>query len=92
MTTDDILAAVSSTECVDFGEFCGGPGADRPEAGDRAGWRDVFTLLGDCEREGLVEVERVGGKIETLILTPAGAAKVRAKLDARRGLFSSLEG
>lgn len=92
MTTDDILAAISSTSISDFGEFCSGLGADRPEAGDRAGWREVFTLLGDCERDGLVEVERVDGKIETLILTPAGAGKVRAKSDSKRGLFSTLEG
>ncbi len=92
MTSDDILAAIGSTETSDFNDFCSGLGADRPDAGDRAGWREVFTLLGDCEREGLVEVERVGGKVETLILTEAGAAKVRAKLDAKRGLFSSLEG
>lgn len=91
MTTDDILAAIPGTASADFGEFCGGLGADRPEAGDRAGWREVFTLLGECERNGLVEVERVDGKIESLILTAAGAAQARAKLDAKRGLFSTLE-
>lgn len=91
MNTDDILAAIGSTEVSDFNDFCSGLGADRPEAGDRSGWREVFTLLGECERDGLVEVERVEGKIDTLILTEAGAARVRARLDAKRGLFSTLE-
>lgn len=91
MTLDDVLAAIPGTAGADFGEFCSGLGAGRPEAGDRDGWREVFTLLGECERNGLVKVERVEGKIETLILTPAGAAQVRAKLDSKRGLFSTLE-
>jgi hypothetical protein len=91
MTTDTILAAIGSTECSSFNDFCSGLGADRPEAGDRSGWREVFSLLGECEREGLVEVERVEGKIETLVLTEAGAAQVCAKLDAKRGLLGLME-
>jgi hypothetical protein len=73
----DILLATGATEPSTFNEFCRGL-RDCPERGDREGWADLFKTIGSAERLGLVEVERLNGKIETLILTEAGAAKARA--------------
>lgn len=70
-----ILRAISSTEPVMFGEFCGALGSDKPD--NREDWRTLFLQLERLEAEGLVDVERMGGKIETLILTDAGSDKVR---------------
>lgn len=69
--------ATSSTEPSTFSEYCRGL-RDCPERGDSAAWADLFKAISNGERLGLIEVERLNGKIETLILTEAGAAKVRA--------------
>jgi hypothetical protein len=42
-------------------------------------------------QEGLVEIDRIGGKIDQLQLTTDGANRVRDKLDASRGLLSYIE-
>ena len=93
MTLDDVLAAIPSTASADFNEFCRGL-KDCPVAGERDGWREVFGLINDGKRRGWIGVGyedgREGGKIESLILTPAGAAHVRAQLDAKRGLLANL--
>jgi len=88
MDTDTVLAAASSAEPSDFNELCRGLGGDCPQ--DRAEWATLFRTIEECERNGLMEVSRLDGRIDTVILTEAGAAQVRAKLDAKRGLFSSL--
>lgn len=93
MTLDDVLAAVPSTESATFSEFCHGL-KGCPAAGDRDGWREVFRLLNEGKAKGWVGVGyengAMGGKIEAVILTPAGAAHVRAALDAKRGLLANL--
>ncbi len=84
-----ILAAVGSTEETSFSEFCSALD-DCPESGDRDGWREVFNLLRQLETHGFVEVSRTKGKIDSMILTEAGANRVRERLDKRRGLLSAL--
>ncbi len=86
---DDVLAAIGSTEASTFPEFCRGL-ASRPPKGDRDGWREVFASLERLQHQGLLTLTRNGRDVESLRLTPAGADRVRAKLDAQRGLFAQL--
>ncbi|MCI0488959.1 MAG: hypothetical protein L0229_20395 [Blastocatellia bacterium] len=85
----DVLSAIGSTEPSSFSEFCRGL-EDCPEPGDRAVWRELLGFIGRGEREGLIEVERTKGMIDTLILTEAGAALVRNRLDSKRGLLARM--
>ncbi len=71
-----ILAAISSTEPSSFNEFLRGYD-DAPERGDKGAWSELFQDLETLESQGLIEVERVSGKIDTLILTDEGADLVR---------------
>jgi hypothetical protein len=90
MDENTILSAIGSTEESDFNEFCRGLGSDCPESGDREGWREVFNHLRTLERSGFIEVSRTGNKIDSLILTEAGANRIREKLDSKRGLFGAM--
>lgn len=90
MDVDTVLAACSSSEPSTFSELCAGLGDSCPDKGDKSAWRDLFQTLDNCERDGLVDIDRVGGKLESVILTDAGADRVREKLDRRRGLLSVL--
>jgi hypothetical protein len=89
MNEDDVLAAIGSTEPSTFNEFCRAL-KDCPVKGDTAGWREVFATLEWLEHQKLVVIERNGRSIESLILTDAGADRIRGKLDDGRGLLSSL--
>lgn len=89
MNEDKILAAIGSTESSSFNESCRALKVC-PAKGDTAGWREVFETLNDLERRGLVVIEREERRIESLILTDAGADRIRAKLDEGRGLLASL--
>lgn len=89
MDEDVVLAAIGSTEPSSFSEFCRAL-KDCPMKGDREGWREVFATLEWLEHQGLVTIERSGRSIESLILTDAGADRIRAKLDTGRGLLASL--
>lgn len=71
-----MLAAIPSTEPASFNEFLRGYD-DRPERGDKGAWAEMFQDLETLEAQGLIEIERVNGKIDTLILTDEGAALVR---------------
>lgn len=75
---DNILAAIGSTEPSTFNEFCAGL-KDCPAKGDRDGWREVFAALEWLEHQKLVEIERNGRSIESLMLTEAGAERVRSR-------------
>lgn len=90
MDLDKILSCIGSTEPSTFSELCQALGDDLPERGDKAGWRQVFTLVESGERMGFIEVDRVAGKIDSLMLTRQGADRVRGKLDAKRGLLAGL--
>jgi hypothetical protein len=72
----EILRAVSSTEPCTFSEFLHGL-PDVPERGDKEAWAELFDKLEMFENLGLVEIERNGGRIESLVLTEAGTAKVK---------------
>jgi hypothetical protein len=78
MNEEIILRAISFTESCSFGEMCRGLGDEKPERGDRAGWRQLFLQLEKLEADGLVEISRLGKDIDTLQLTEAGAARARA--------------
>lgn len=71
-----ILRAIPSTEEASFGEFCNNLGSDKPE--NKSEWAQLFRQLDKLETDDLIEIERAGRNIDTLILTEAGAAKVRA--------------
>jgi hypothetical protein len=89
MDQDVVLAAIGSTEPSTFNEFCRSL-KDCPRKGDTAGWREVFATLERVEHQGLVVIEREERRIESLILTHAGADRIRAKLDEGRGLLEGL--
>lgn len=75
---DQILKAIPSTEPATWYEFVNALGSDAPNRGDKKGWWDVFQVLDGLERDGLIEVERDDGQIESVILTESGAHQVRA--------------
>jgi hypothetical protein len=75
-TNNEILASIPSTEPATFGEFLDGL-PDTPEKGDRGAWSVLFAQLRRLEIDGLIEVERSGSSIESLMLTGEGAATVR---------------
>ena len=86
MDDEKILSAIGSTEETSFSEFCQALGGDCPEGRDE--WREMFQTLRRLEDEGLIDVSKLDGKIDGMILTEAGADRIRAKMDARRGLLS----
>jgi DNA-binding transcriptional ArsR family regulator len=90
MNEEVILSAIGSTEETTFSEFCSALGGDCPESGGREGWREVFNHLRILERHGFVEISRSGNKIDSMVLTEAGANRIREKLDNQRGLLTML--
>lgn len=86
MDEETILAAIGSTEETTFSEFCNALAGDCPEGKDE--WREMFSTLRQLERDGWIEVSKTDGKIDGLILSEAGANRIREKLDKRRGLLS----
>lgn len=83
-----LLALVWRTEPMNFGQWCnalrdaGMYPANKPE------WASIFRRLDVLENEGLIEVERTSDdNLSQMILTDAGADRVRAKLDENRGLL-----
>jgi len=87
---DGILAAIGSTEPSTFNEFCRSL-KDCPAKGDTAAWRELFATLEWLEHQQLVRIERSGRSIESLILTDAGADRIRSKLDNTKGLFRLID-
>lgn len=78
MDLETLLNAIGSQEESTFGEICNALGDDRPERGDKDGWREFFDLIRKAKNAGLIETfENKEGKFEAAILTEAGAAKVR---------------
>ena len=90
MNEDDLnfLSLIGSTESTSFGELCSAMGDDCPS--EKSEWRALFQRIRDLERESYIEVSRTAGKIDSLLLTEAGANLVRERLDAKRGLLSLL--
>ena len=79
--TSKILTAISATEPSTFGELCQGLGSDKPDC--KEDWYILFKTLESFEERGLVEIERMGDKIDTLILTSLGAERAREALRER---------
>lgn len=71
-----MLAAIPSTEPATFNEFLRGYD-DRPERDDKRGWAEMFQDLETLESQGLVEIDRMNGRIDTLMLTAEGVDLVR---------------
>lgn len=78
--TTRILTAISSTEPSSFREFLRGLGDEAPEKGAKQDWYILFKTLESLEETGLVEIERTGSAIDTLILTDLGAERAREAL------------
>lgn len=78
MTLDQLLRAIPSTEPASFGELLDALGSDKPTS--REEYREMFVLLELADSQGLVEVDREDvAQINTVQLTEAGAARVRAE-------------
>jgi len=87
-----IMFAIGSTEPSTFDEFCTGLRMSNYLPFDRSGWGKLFGAVRLLESQRLITVtrEHAGAHhIQTLMLTEAGAAKVRDRLDSERGLFKS---
>jgi hypothetical protein len=91
MTLDDLLACIGSTESSDFNEICSTLRESDSLPVGKSGWAELFRLIERAEHEGLVEVSRIKGRIDCAQLTEAGADRIRAKMDARRGLLGYIE-
>jgi hypothetical protein len=77
MEENAIMAAIGLTEPSTFNEFCRAL-RDCPRKGDKDAWRELFATLEWLEHQGLVEIERNGRSIESLILTDSGASRIRS--------------
>ena len=83
-----ILSAIGSQEPSTFSEFCSALDDNCPE--EKSEWAKLFRALEELQRHGFVEIEKTGGKVDTLILTEAGANRIREKLDSKRGLLTRM--
>ena len=84
-----ILQSIGATAPSTFAEFCRAY-PDTPEKGSVDEWRAVFEAFERLERSGLIVIERINNRIESLQLTDAGADRVRGRKDAERGLLREL--
>ena len=75
-----LLKAIPSTQEASFREVCNALGDDKPEKGVKGEWGKFFSVLKKLERDGLVEISWTGDQVDSLILTEAGAARVRSGL------------
>lgn len=92
MDRDIVLSAVASTEPSTIWEFFDGLGEHCPAKCDRQAWREVYELVEQLGKEGLMKIYRdAGKKIVKLQLTEAGAETVRELLDRKRGLLEFLK-
>ena len=80
--TTRILCAIGSTEPSTFNEFLEGLNGDKPDNRDE--WRVLFLTLEALEAQELVTIERVRGRIDTLILTDLGAERAREAQEQMR--------
>ena len=82
---DKIMKAIGSTEETTFKEFCSALEDDCPNSS--AEWAEMFKKLRALEAQEMIGIHRTAGKIDGMILTEQGAAYIRDKMDADRGLF-----
>ena len=81
--TTRILINISSEEPSSLNEVLRGLGDDAPERGDKGAWYVFFRQIESLEELGLVEVTRLNGRIETLVLTSLGSERAREALRER---------
>jgi hypothetical protein len=87
MDKEKLLGLIWSSEPIDFSSLCealrdaGMYPESKPE------WGKVFRALDDLASDGLIEIEKLGGKFSAAQLTHAGADRVRGALDAQRPLL-----
>lgn len=80
MNTSKLLTLIGSTEPTTWREFCVDLQDDRPDKGDKAGWREIFEGLEFLEKSDLITIERRNGVIEQMQLTSLGAERAREAL------------
>lgn len=85
----ELLGHIGSTEETTFNELCRALGDDCPR--EKSEWRELFQRINDLERQSYIEVSRLSGKIDGIILTEAGANLIRDRNDAKRGLLQLLK-
>lgn len=90
ITLDRLLECVGSTEATTFKELCDALGDDCPRTGNTPEWAELFRAVHEAEDQQLVDTEWKNGKLAAIQLTMTGADRVRALLDAKRGLFRAL--
>lgn len=84
MNTADVLRAIPSQEESSFNEFVRDLRAEGAFDPDTDSWADLFEALDFLEQAGLVEIDRgFNNRINTLLLTPDGAAQVKEQRTAR---------
>lgn len=91
---DSILASIGFDKAVDFGAFCGGLRREKvcPREGDRTAWANIFNIVNSLVAQKLITITHGEDQnIDSFQLTPAGADRIRGKLDAGRGLFAELK-
>ncbi len=88
LNEETILSAIGSTGETSFSEFCQALGDDVPD--EKSEWAKLFKTLRDLQRHGFVDITEVGGKVDSMILTEPGAARVRDRLDAKRDLLQRM--
>lgn len=85
----DLLGHIGSTEETTFNELCRALGDDCPR--EKSEWRELFNRINDLERQCYIEVSRLGGKIDGIILTEAGANLIRDRNDSKRDLLQLMK-
>lgn len=85
----DLLGHIGSTEETTFNELCRALGDDCP--GEKSEWRKLFQRINDLERQCYIEVSRLNGKIDGIILTESGANLIRERNDSKRPLLQMLK-
>lgn len=79
MKIHTLLGAIGSTEPSTFEEVLQALGDEAPARGEKKEWFDFFTSVNAAEKKGLIEVEKQpdGKKVESMILTEAGVARLK---------------
>lgn len=74
-----LLNSIGSTEPSDFNEICAGLKSQDSLPEGKAEWSSFFRLLDDCESKGLIELDKIKGKIESAQLTENGVDFLKRK-------------
>jgi hypothetical protein len=72
----EILQSAGSTEPSSFNELLQAMGPDAPERDNKGDWRDFFLAVDRLKHLKLIEVGRIAGKIDSVMVTPEGVAMI----------------